>query len=250
MKLQTFSKLFSNFFELFEVEIPNKTVSKVTNSLYINNFTADKGNCPGIRTILDRLPKYIKIFTKFVGMVSLWQIFWVFAKIGTFTIGGGYAMIPIIEQELKKRGWVDESEIDDVIVLAQSAPGLLAVNMAIFSGYKIRGLKGSIAATVGAVLPSFVIILAIAMVFTSFKDNAVVQSVFQGIRPVAIALILVPAVNMAKKGNKTWWAWALTFVTAFLVSFLKVSAIWILLVLISSGIVIELVKEGRHKKKC
>ena len=107
-------------------------------------------------------------------MVSLWQIFGVFAKIGTFTIGGGYAMIPIIENELKRRNWVNPEEIDDVVVLAQSAPGLLAVNMAIFSGYKIRGLKGSIAATVGAVLPSFIIILAIAMAFTSFKNNLII----------------------------------------------------------------------------
>ena len=182
-------------------------------------------------------------------MASLWQIFGVFAKIGTFTIGGGYAMIPIREDELQKRGGVKPEEIDDVIVLAQSAPGLLAVNMAIFSGYKIRGIKGSLAATLGAVLPSFVIILAIAMVFTSFKENTIIQRIFQGIRPVAVALILVPAVNMAKKGNKTWWAWLLTFVTAFLVAFLKVSAIWILICLISLAIIFEVIKE-RHNKRC
>lgn len=182
-------------------------------------------------------------------MVSLWQIFWVFAKIGSFTIGGGYAMIPIIEEELRKRGWVDADEIDDIVVLAQSAPGLLAVNMAIFCGYKIRGLKGSIAATIGAVLPSFLIILAIATIFTSFKENLIVQKIFQGIRPVAIALILVPAFNMAKKGNKYWWSWPLTILSAFLVAFLKVSVIWILLCVISISLGIEWWKEHR-KKKC
>ena len=182
-------------------------------------------------------------------MVSLWQIFWVFAKIGSFTIGGGYAMIPIIEEELRKRKWVDADEIDDVVVLAQSAPGLLAVNMAIFCGYKIRGLKGSIAATIGAVLPSFLIILAIATVFTTFKDNVIVQKIFQGIRPVAIALILVPAFNMAKKGNKYWWNWPLTILSAFLVAFLKVSVIWVLLCVISISIGIEWWKEHR-KKRC
>lgn len=199
-----------------------------------------------------RHPIAIKIDRKCVysySMASLWQIFGVFAKIGTFTIGGGYAMIPIIEDELQKRGWIKPEEIDDVIVLAQSAPGLLAVNMAIFSGYKIRGIKGSLAATLGAVLPSFVIILAIAMVFTSFKENTIIQRIFQGIRPVAVALILVPAVNMAKKGNKTWWAWLLTFVTAFLVAFLKISAIWILICLISLAIIFEVIKE-RHNKRC
>ena len=183
-------------------------------------------------------------------MISLWKIFGVFAKIGTFTIGGGYAMIPIIEDELKRRNWVNQEEIDDVVVLAQSAPGLLAVNMAIFSGYKIRGLKGSIAATVGAVLPSCIIILAIAMAFTSFKDNLIIQRIFQGVRPVAVALILIPAVNMAKKGNKRWWAWLLMFGTAFLVAFLKVSAIWILICVISISTIIMVEKERRHKDKC
>ena len=185
-----------------------------------------------------------------ISLISLWKIFGVFAKIGTFTIGGGYAMIPIIEDELKRRNWVNPEEIDDVVVLAQSAPGLLAVNMAIFSGYKIRGLKGSIAATVGAVLPSFIIILAIAMAFTSFKDNLIIQRIFQGVRPVAVALILIPAVNMAKKGNKRWWTWLLMFGTAFLVAFLKVSAIWILICVISISTIIMVEKERRHKDKC
>ena len=98
-------------------------------------------------------------------MASLWQIFLVFAKIGSFTIGGGYAMIPLISDEIIKRKWLPEEELPDIIALAQSAPGVLAVNMAIFTGYKIRGVKGSIAATLGSVLPSFLIILLIAMLF-------------------------------------------------------------------------------------
>ena len=171
----------------------------------------------------------------------------VFAKIGTFTIGGGYAMIPVIEREMKDRGWIDEEEIEDVVVLAQSAPGLLAVNMAIFAGYKIRGLKGSIAATLGAVIPSFVIILLIAMAFTSFKDNVFIQKFFQGLRPVAIALIVVPAVNMARKGCKKWWQWLLMLATLFLVAFLKVSAIWVLLSIMVISIAITMAEEGRRK---
>ena len=171
----------------------------------------------------------------------------VFAKIGTFTIGGGYAMIPVIEREMKERGWIEEEEIEDVVVLAQSAPGLLAVNMAIFAGYKIRGLKGSIAATLGAVIPSFVIILLIAMAFTSFKDNVFIQKFFQGLRPVAIALIVVPAVNMARKGCKKWWQWLLMLATLFLVAFLKVSAIWVLLSIMVISIAITMAEEGRKK---
>lgn len=169
---------------------------------------------------------------------SYWQLFLVFAKIGTFTIGGGYAMIPVIEKELSKRGWIGENDLDDIVVLAQSAPGLLAVNMAIYAGYKVKGLKGSIVATIGAVIPSFVIILLIAMFFTNFKDNEIVRRIFQGIRPVAVALILVPAVDMAKKGCTSWWTWLIAALTLGCVAFLKISPIWIILVIIvcASGI--------------
>jgi len=156
-------------------------------------------------------------------------------------------MIPIIEREMLKRQWVAPEEIDDVVVLAQSAPGLLAVNMAIFAGYKIRGIRGSIAATIGAVLPSFIMILLIAMFFTAFRENAIIQRIFQGLRPVAIALILVPAVNMALKSRTKWWAWVLTAVTVVAVAFLKVSAVWIILAVLASALGIAMIREGRRK---
>ena len=93
------------------------------------------------------------------------KIFGVFCKVGAFTIGGGYAMIPVIQHEMASRGWLEAGELDNVVVLAQSAPGLLAVNMAIFTGHKLRGFKGSVAAPIGPVLPSFVIILIIRIRF-------------------------------------------------------------------------------------
>ena len=157
-------------------------------------------------------------------------------------------MIPIIEREMLRRQWVAPEEIDDVVVLAQSAPGLLAVNMAIFAGYKIRGIKGSIAATIGAVLPSFIMILLIAMFFTAFRENSIVQRIFQGLRPVAIALILVPAVNMALKSRTKWWAWVLTAATIFLVAFLRVSAVWIILVVLVCSLGIAMAREGQKRK--
>ena len=178
-------------------------------------------------------------------MVPLWQIFLVFAKIGSFTIGGGYAMIPLIRDELVKRGWLSEEELPDIIALAQSAPGVLAVNMSIFAGHKMRGVKGSIAATLGSALPSFLIILLIAMVFTGYQDNPVVIRIFKGIRPVVVSLILVPMINMARKGNKTWWAWVISAVTLFLVSFLGFSPIYILLTLIVLAVCVTLIKERR-----
>ncbi len=176
-------------------------------------------------------------------MVSLWKIFLVFAKIGSFTIGGGYAMIPLIRDELVKRGWLSEEELPDIVALAQSAPGVLAVNMSIFAGYKMRGLKGSIAATIGSALPSFLIILLIAMLFTGYQDNPVVIRIFKGIRPVVVSLIAVPMINMARKGNKTWWAWLISFVVLFLVAFMNFSPIYILLVLIVLALCFTLIKE-------
>ena len=89
-------------------------------------------------------------------------------------------MIPVIESELTRRGWIKEEDFPDIITLAQTAPGLLAVNMAIFSGYRLRGVKGSIVATLGSVLPSFVIILLVAMFFTNFQDNPYVVKIFKG----------------------------------------------------------------------
>ena len=174
-----------------------------------------------------------KMFRTFVKdmdkRVSLWQIFAVFAKIGAFTIGGGYAMIPIIQDEMSRRGWISDEELPDIVALSQSAPGVLAVNISIFAGYRLRGVKGSIAATLGSVLPSFCIILAIAMLFTTFKDNPWVVRAFKGIRPVVISLIAVPMVNMARKCCKTWWAWLLAVAALVLVAFLNVSPIYILL---------------------
>ena len=106
-------------------------------------------------------------------MASYWQIFLVFAKIGAFTLGGGMAMIPLIQNEIVKRGWLSEDDFPDIIALAQIAPGLLAVNISIFAGYKLRGTKGSIVATVGSVMPSFLIILLIAMLFTGYHNHLI-----------------------------------------------------------------------------
>lgn len=182
---------------------------------------------------------------KIVYKPSLWNIFLVFAKIGAFTIGGGYAMIPLIRNELVKRNWISDEELPDIVALAQSAPGVLAVNMSIFSGYRMRGVKGCIVATLGSVLPSFITILLIAMIFTGYQDNPVVIRIFKGIRPVVVSLILVPMINMARKGNKTWWAWLISAATLFMVAFLGYSPIYILLVLMILAFTFTMLKERR-----
>lgn len=180
--------------------------------------------------------------------VSLLEIFGVFAKVGAFTIGGGYAMIPIIQREMSSRRWIGEDELPDIIALAQSAPGVLAVNMSIFAGYRLRGLKGSIAATLGATLPSFLAILLIAIVFSSFKDSPVVIRIFKGIRPVVAALIAVPMIRMAIKGNHTPLAWTISALTLVAVAFLKFSPIYILLVLIVLALAFTLYRERKTKE--
>lgn len=180
-------------------------------------------------------------------IAGLSEIFWVFTKIGAFTIGGGYAMIPLIQNEMSRRGWLSEEELPDIIALAQSAPGILAVNVAIFAGYRIRGLKGSIVATVGTALPSFIIILFIAALFSGYQNNPDVIRIFKGIRPVVISLIAVPMIKLAHKNNKTWWAWAISGITLALVSFLKVSPIYILLTIIVSALSITYYRNKKEK---
>ncbi len=178
-------------------------------------------------------------------MASYWQIFLTFAKIGAFTIGGGYAMLPVIQSEITGRGWLKEEDFTDIVALAQSAPGLLAVNISIFTGHKLRGTKGSIVATLGSILPSFLIILAIAMLFSGYQDNPTVIKIFKGIRPVVVALIAVPMINMARKANRSWWAWTLTGLSLVLVAFLNVSPIYILLTVIIISAATAKYKEGR-----
>lgn len=164
--------------------------------------------------------------------VSLWNIFAVFAKIGAFTIGGGYTMVPAIESEMKRMHWLDDDELPDIVALSQSAPGLLTVNMAIFAGYRLRGVPGSIMATLGCILPPFAIILLIAVFFSNFKDNRIVTAVFSAVRPAAVAIIAAYTVKLIRRNKRLWISLPVTVTTALLVAFLKISPIYILLVLI------------------
>ena len=172
-------------------------------------------------------------------MVSLWKIFLVFAKIGAFTIGGGIPMIAAIKSELTERGWLKDEDFLDIIALAQTAPGLFAANISILTGYKLRGTKGSIVATIASCLPPFTIILLIAMFFTEFKDNEYVIRAFKGIRPVVVALIGVPMIDMIKATKMRWWSWVVVASSMILVCFLKVSPIYILICVIVISLAIS-----------
>ncbi|MBQ8483758.1 MAG: chromate transporter [Bacteroidales bacterium] len=182
-------------------------------------------------------------------MVSLWQIFLVFAKIGAFTIGGGIPMIAAIKSELTKRGWLNDEDFVDIITLAQTAPGLFAVNISILTGYKLRGNKGSVVATIASCLPPFLIILLVAIFFTSFKDNEYVLRAFKGIRPVVVALIGVPMIDMIKATKMKWWSWIIVISSMTLVCFLKVSPIYILICVMVTSFAIAYYNEKKNRRE-
>jgi len=190
-------------------------------------------------------------------------LFWTYLKVGTFTLGGGYAMLPLIQREVvDNRGWIDEAEFLNMIALAQAAPGLIAVNSAIFIGYQVgarhipqrwqNGWRARVythlavaAAVLGAVLPSFVIILAIAMVFSEHKGNRTIEAVMKGVRPAVVALIAAPLLKMSLKANspkplKEGGGWLLlwSLAAALLIWLAGVSPVYIILVTIVLAIAV------------
>lgn len=137
----------------------------------------------------------------------LWTLFITFVKIGAFTFGGGWAMISLIERDVvDKYRWMERTEFLDLLAVAQSMPGILAVNISVVVGDKLRGLKGSLAASAGTIMPCFVIILLIAMFLTPelIMNNATLTAIFKGIRPVVVALIIAPVITTARATGLGW----------------------------------------------
>ncbi|MDE5878313.1 MAG: chromate transporter [Muribaculaceae bacterium] len=150
-----------------------------------------------------------------------WQLFTSFFKIGAFTFGGGWAMISIIEREIvDKRHWIERDDFLDLLAIAQSLPGILAVNIATAVGDKIKGTRGSVLASLGTILPSFIIILAIAIFLTpeTIKSNRALSAIFMGIRPAVVALIIAPVITSAKAAKLTWRTVWIPLVVALMIS--------------------------------
>lgn len=150
----------------------------------------------------------------------MWQLFTVFARIGAFTFGGGWAMISIIEREIvTNRGWLNREEFLDLLAVAQALPGILAVNIAASLGDRLGGRRGAVAAALGAIMPSFCIILGIAIFLTPdiIENNHVVSSVFKGIRPAVVALIVAPVLTTAKSARIGWKTVWIPVVVALLI---------------------------------
>lgn len=139
-------------------------------------------------------------------------------------------MLPLIQREVvDRKGWISEEEFLNMIALAQAAPGLIAVNSAIFIGWRIGGWKGVCGAVLGAVIPSFFIILAIAMVFSEWKELPAVEAVFKGVRPAVVALIAAPLVKMARAAKISWLTALIPFTAVLLIWLLHINPVWVIL---------------------
>lgn len=161
---------------------------------------------------------------------TLWSLFATFFKIGLFTVGGGYAMLALVRKIMvDDRHWMDEDEFVETIAVMQSLPGIFAVNTALSVGNRIKGKGGSVMAALGAMLPSIIIVLVLAVFAQSAKKNPVVESCFKGIRPCVVALILSPALQMVRKAGITWRNFYLPVAAAVLVCVWGVSPVWIIL---------------------
>ena len=165
-----------------------------------------------------------------------WTLFITFVRIGAFTIGGGYAMLPLIQREVVDRGWMSKEEFIDLFAVAQSLPGVFAVNISIFVGYKLKKLTGSVICALGTILPSFLIILAIALFFTQFRENEWVEKAFKGLRPAVVALIAVPVITTARSLRLRGWVLVIPVVVALSIWLLSLSPVYIIIVAAAGGL--------------
>ena len=176
-------------------------------------------------------------------------LFVTFFKIGDFTFGGGYAMIPLIQSEVTdKRKWIPEEDILDVIAIAESTPGPIAINSATFIGYKIAGFWGSFMSTLGVVLPSFVIILIISFLLRNFAEIKYVQYAFFGIRAGVLALGVKALFSMYKHGPKNIISYIIMALAFILVAFFDVNVLTVIIGAAIFGIITSLMAERRVKQ--
>ena len=166
----------------------------------------------------------------------IYELFKTFFQIGLFTIGGGYAMIPLLEQKVvDEKHWLGREELMDLMAVAQSCPGVFAVNISIFIGYKLRKTPGALLCTVGTALPSFVIILAIALFFQQFRHYSAVESIFRGIRPAVVALIAAPVFRMAKTARICRYNVWIPIVSALAIWLLGFSPVYVVILAALGG---------------
>lgn len=176
----------------------------------------------------------------------LLKLFTTFFRIGAFTFGGGYAMLPLMQKELvENQGWLEDSDFIDIIAIAQSSPGPVAVNTSIYIGYKLKGLAGALVCLLGTSLPSFLIILFIAMFFYEYRNNPIIDKVFLGIRPAVVALIAIAVYKLGKSLKLDKTKIGITLATLIAIVVFNISPIYIILAGGIGGIIINKRKEQR-----
>ena len=183
-------------------------------------------------------------------MKIIWQLFYTFFKIGAFTLGGGYAMLSMVEKAVvDRKQWIPSDEFWDMIAIVQSLPGVFAVNTALYVGHRIAGRKGAVAAMLGAIIPSIVIILLLATIFREYRDLPVVERIFKGIRPCVVALILAPSLRMIKSAKINWKTVIIPIATVALIWWLKVSPALVILAAITGSLIYALIINRKAKQK-
>lgn len=176
-------------------------------------------------------------------------LFWEFFKIGIFTIGGGMAMIPQIQQlVVQDKKWMDEDEMLDCIAISQSMPGVIAINSATYIGKRIRGVKGSLAATLGVVMPSFIIIILAVTVLGAIGENKYILGAFVGVKAAVCGLILVTAVRLAKQSLNSVFQWVLAIAAFIAIGIFGITAIWAIIAGAVAGIIYNSVRLGKCRK--
>ncbi len=176
------------------------------------------------------------------------RLFSSFIKIGAFTFGGGYAMIPLIQKEVvEKRKWITDKEILEIIAIAESTPGPIAVNAATFIGYKTAGFWGALGATMGVVLPSFLIIAAVSLILRQFENLKAVKFAFEGIRAGVLALIVKALVSMYKQCPRNNISYIIAAIAFLLVTFFGLNVPAVIIVCAVIGLVYSIMAERREK---
>ncbi len=170
----------------------------------------------------------------------LLEMFFIFFKIGAFTFGGGFAMIPIIREEIvEKKGWIKEEEFLDAIIVSQSAPGPVAVNLSVYTGYKLLGVPGMIIAVIGTTLPSFLIILVVASHLYQYRNNEMLDRVFAGITPGIVGLVLAAVYKLKKNSGFGMDKVIMAIIAFIIIVFLNISPIYLILLAGISSILVN-----------
>ena len=180
---------------------------------------------------------------------KLLQVFWSFFKIGAFTFGGGYAMIPIIQNEaVEKHQWVTDEDILEIVAIAESTPGPIAINAATFVGYRAAGVLGAMCATLGVVLPSFVVILCLSFVLRQFQELQAVRYAFYGIRAGVLALLVKALWTMYKKSSKGWPAYVVIGASFLLTAIFDINVIFVIIGCALFGLITSFYLQRREQK--